>query len=402
MKRKGSILLTALLVAALLAYIGYQVMENLTRQIRTVDALEITVEDKISASGWFVRGQTVVTGETGASAEYLVSDGEKVSKGENIAVFFSDDGARQTYDSARTMQTRLDALEYAYSMFISGTDSAKLDRLIFDDMTAISAALAQGDPSRIGGDYAAVQQLIVSRSGSEIDRETFEARIGELKKQMETQQKQAFSGSSRLKAPVSGYFVSGIDGYESVLTPDMLAEITPDMLERLDPAEDAGGVGTVTTGFCWYYVTVLTAEQATALQQRSAARVSFPGLGGGEITAEIVRLQTYDDGRAVLVLESDRMQPEYLTSRQQDIDIVTNVYTGLKVPTRALRQNDGRWGVYVLDGSVVTFKPVSWVYQTDSYYLVPTAESAKTGLYRYDRIIVQGSGLEENQVVYRK
>jgi hypothetical protein len=402
MKRKISILLTALLVIALLGYTGYQVIENLTRQIRTVDALEVTVEDKISATGWFIRGQTVVEGEAGSSAEYLVSDGEKVSKGESIAVFFSDDGARRTYDSVRTLQNRLAALEYAYSMLTSGTDSVKLDQLIFDDMAAISAALAQGDPSRIGGDYAAVQQLIVSRSGSEADREVFESRISELKSQIDEQQKQVLSGSSRLKAPASGYFVSGTDGYESVLTPAILDEITPAMLDGLRPEGETEAAGTVTTGFCWYYAAALTAEQATALQQRSTARIDFPELGGGEITADIVRLQTYDDGRAVLVLKSDRMNPEYLTARQQDIDIITDVYTGLKVPTRALRQNEGRWGVYVLDGSVVTFKPVSWIYQTESYYLVPTAESAKAGLYRYDRIIVQGSGLEENRVVSRK
>ncbi|MBQ7491410.1 MAG: hypothetical protein IJT76_02255 [Clostridia bacterium] len=402
MKRKISILLTVLLLAVLMGYTGYQVIENLTRQIRTVDALEVTVEDKISATGWFIRGQTVVEGETGFSAEYLVSDGEKVSKGQNIAVFFNDDGARRTYDSVRVLQDRLSAMEYAYSMLTSGTDSAKLDQLIFDDMTAIAAALAQGDPSRIGGDYAAVQQLIVSRSGSEADREVFESRISELKGRIDEEQKQVLSGSSRLKAPTSGYFVSGTDGYETVLTPDMLDGITPDMLEQLAPVAEGEGVGTVTTGFCWYYAAALTAEQATVLQQRGTARVSFPELGGGEITADIVRLQTCDDGRAVLVLKSDRMNPEYLTARRQDIDIITHVYTGLKVPARALRQNDGRWGVYVLDGSVVVFKPVSWVYQTESYYLVPTAESAKAGLYRYDRIIVQGSGLEENQVVHRK
>ena len=397
MKRKISILLTVLLLAVLMGYTGYQVIENLTRQIRTVDALEVTVEDKISATGWFIRGQTVVEGETGFSAEYLVSDGEKVSKGQNIAVFFNDDGARRTYDSVRVLQDRLSAMEYAYSMLTSGTDSAKLDQLIFDDMTAIAAALAQDDrPLRRFLHWSDC------RSGSEADREVFESRISELKGRIDEEQKQVLSGSSRLKAPTSGYFVSGTDGYETVLTPDMLDGITPDMLEQLAPVAEGEGVGTVTTGFCWYYAAALTAEQATVLQQRGTARVSFPELGGGEITADIVRLQTCDDGRAVLVLKSDRMNPEYLTARRQDIDIITHVYTGLKVPARALRQNDGRWGVYVLDGSVVVFKPVSWVYQTESYYLVPTAESAKAGLYRYDRIIVQGSGLEENQVVHRK
>ena len=72
MKRsKASTLLTIVFFAAVAVYIFYQVTANLTRQIRTVDALEVTVEDKISARGYFIRQQKVVSG-TGAGSSIVL------------------------------------------------------------------------------------------------------------------------------------------------------------------------------------------------------------------------------------------------------------------------------------------------------------------------------------------
>ena len=114
---------------------------------------------------------------------------------------------------------------------------------------------------------------------------------------------------------------------------------------------------------------------------------------------KVRRLQSYEDGRAILILESDRMEPLWLAAREQDIDNVAGSYTGLKVPSKALRQQDGQWGVFVLDSGVASFKPVTWTYSTDSYFLAPCAKSAKEGLYRYDRVIVQGKDLADNKVI---
>ena len=157
-KARISTLFTVLALIAVGIYILYQVTANLTQQIRTVDVLEVTVEDKISARGMFVREQLVVTasGKTG-TAEYLVQDGDKVSKGQKLAVLFEGDAARVAYSQADELEDRLAAVEYAYSMITSGVDSQKMDQLIFDDIAAITESLSQGDAGRVGSDYSALQ-----------------------------------------------------------------------------------------------------------------------------------------------------------------------------------------------------------------------------------------------------
>jgi hypothetical protein len=272
-----------------------------------------------------------------------------------------------------------------------------MDQLIFGDIAAITDRLAQGDAARVGSDYSALQQLVVSRGATEDDKAAFEEQIDQLKQELAVYQQQYSGGSSSLRAPDAGYFTGGLDGYETVLTVDRLETITPQELLSLEPAAEAG-VGSITTGFRWYYAVVLDKVQADKLQKRDTLEVYFPELSSKSMEVKVNRLETVGE-QSILVLESTRMDAMLLTAREQDIDIVVDTHTGLKVPSQALRQQEGEWGVFVLDGSIASFKPVTWTYSTESYFLVPCAPSAKEGLYRYDRVITQGKNLADNKVV---
>lgn len=396
-KARFSTLFTVLALVAVGIYIFYQVTANLTQQIRTVDTLEVTVEDKISARGIFLRDQVIVTGADASAAEYLVQDGAKVSRNQRLAVLFQQSDARQAYARGQELEQQLEAVEYAYSMITSGVDSVKMDQLIFDDVSTITESLAAGEAAKVSSDYSALQQLVISRGATEDDKAAFEDRITQLKQQIAACQQQYSGGSSSLRAPDSGYFSGGLDGYETVLTTDLLDTLTPQQLQEVKPSRQEG-VGSITTGFRWYYAVVLSRQEASLLQQRKTVEVYFPELSTKLLELEVYRLETFGE-QSILILSSTRMDPIFLTAREQDIDIVVGRYTGLKVPSQALRQQDGVWGVFVLDGSVAAFKPVTWNYSTDSYFLVPCAESAKAGLFRYDRVIVQGKNLADNKSV---
>ena len=283
MKRsRVSTVCTIAFLLAVAVYIVYQVVANLTQQIRTVDALEVTVEDKISARGFFIRQQIPVSGGSGR-AEYLVEDGDKVSKNQRIAVLFDGEETQRAYDQAYQLEQRLAALKYAYSMITSGVDSVKMDRLIFDAMAGLGDDLARGDVSKLTADYSALQQLVVSRGATEDDKEAFEGQIAALKKEIAGYQKQYSGGSDNLRAPDAGYFTGGLDGYETVLTYDRLDTLTPQQLQEVKPSRQEG-VGSITTGFRWYYAVVLSRQEASLLQQRKT--VEFSSFRGYRLVVE--------------------------------------------------------------------------------------------------------------------
>ena len=399
-KNRLAVLGAALLVLVFLVYLGYQVSQNLSDRIVTIDAIEVTVEEKISAEGAFLRAQTpVYDGGSGGWTEYLVSDGEKVAVGETLAVSFGSEGAAAQYRACQDLRDRLAALRYAYENITGGADSRRMEELIWRQTASVNGTLLEGQSALADSGLARLEQLVVSRGASKDDKAQFEEQIAALEGELRTRES-ALSGSTRaVSAAASGYFLSGCDGYGTLLSAARAGEVTPEeLLTRQEPA-DAQAVGCIVDAFEWYFAAVVPKEQADLLRDRDSVEVYFPELSSLSLKTTLREVRTCEGGQAIVLLHSGVMDQQYLSARRQPVDLVAGSYTGIKVPQEALRQVNGVWGVYVLDGSVSRFKPVTWIYQTESYYLVPCAASADDGLFRYDKIILRARGLADNKVL---
>jgi hypothetical protein len=175
--------------------------------------------------------------------------------------------------------------------------------------------------------------------------------------------------------------------------------LTPEGIRALKPdtaALSGGVVGTLTDSYEWYFVLTLPLSEAERVKKQTRLQVYFPQMSAESLTVSVERAETYGD-ETVMVLRSGVMDAQYLTTRRQPVDVVVASYTGVKVPRQAMRQVDGVWGVYCLEGAVSRFKPVDWVYQTDAYYLAPLSTDPNQGLHMYDQIILSGQTAETAQ-----
>mgnify|MGYP000060843293 CR=1 FL=1 len=85
-----------------------------------------------------------------------------------------------------------------------------------------------------------------------------------------------------------------------------------------------------------------------------------------------------------------------------DGQIVLHSYTGLRLPSVCLRQQeDGTLGVYCAQGSFSRFKPVDMVYQGDDYVLVsvPQNTDGLDTLRPGDEVIMTGVTLDGSQIL---
>jgi len=84
--------------------------------------------------------------------------------------------------------------------------------------------------------------------------------------------------------------------------------------------------------------------------------------------------------------------------RTANMTIVLETYSGLQVNSKAVRFVDGKKGVYVLSGSVITFVPIEVIYSTDNYCI---CEVQPTGLRLrlYDEVILKGKNLYDGKVI---
>ncbi len=400
MRRSNAIsaIFTTVLLLTFFVYLGYQVSENLSNPILTTDALELDVEDKISTEGYFIRSETVVDISGSGQVQYFAENGEKVSKNHALAVSLSSDSEAEYYALYNELSSELEAVTQAYSSISTGADSAQTDSMIRTSVLALAQNTESGDASGAHQQYTNLQQLVLVRGADHTSEEMYKQRMDELTVQI-SEMEDAINTNKIVYSDNSGYFLHSSDGYEDLLTFESMEQLTPQSLSQLQSAGNTShNAGVIVDQYKWYFVAEVTTEQADALKGKNSAEVYFPELFSEAIRLDIYKIESFGDS-SLVTFESELMWEEFLTGREQYIDIVITSYSGIRVPREALRQVDGVWGVYCLEASIITFKPIDIIYQTDSYYLAECAETSSKGLYRYDKMIVSAKNLEDYTVV---
>lgn len=400
-KQKKSYLRIAggVFLALFALYLGYQLFGNMGNSIRTKEALVTVVEETVDANGIFVRDQILIAGTGGSSARYLVENGERVGKGQQVAVFFNTESAAQIFQTCQELEYQLKALQESYANLTSGMDSLKMDSMIYDTLQQLAGALDSGQTAGLSQLYASLNQLVITRGSSDGDNTALKAQIAQVETELKAAQAQLSGGSKSVTVPHAGYFIKSSDGYETRFTVEALQTMTAADIKQAAADSGAGSaVGSVIQDFAWYYAAVVDHDTAEVLRNRGSVSARFPKISDTLIQMTVESIRTEGE-EAVVVLKSTDMSARYLSARRESIQLVLNTYTGIQVPRQALRQVDGTWGVYCMDGSVAKFKPVEWVYQTDDYYLVPSADRPADGLYQYDKMIIGAKNLADGQVM---
>ena len=392
---------SAIAVLLLLVYIGYQVILNLTDSIVTMEALSVTVEDKVTCDGIFVRTMDAVYGQEDKTYEFMVENGEKVSQNEEIAAFFDDSSAAEAFRQAETLRQEIAYAEAAYADITADKEGASLDSAIFDSMEELSGMLSLGQVWETDSLYSGLTQTVIAREYPRDDIAGFKSNIDAMKASLKQYETAYSSKSYSVKADAPGYFAKATESSPTLCTSEEMYSLTPDSLENLmnnGAVEQASGViGYIISDFEWYFVCCISADDAQQLNENGLG-LYFPYLSSKKVSASVKKV-TYFDDEAIVIFSCGVINETFLRGVESTVDIVKNTYTGIKVPRQALHQQDGKWGVFCLNGAVNKFKAVEWVYEGEDYYIVKPAESASKGLYYYYKMVIKGKGLEDNKVI---
>lgn len=377
------------------AFLIFNIWNGLTEKINYIEASSVTVEELVSLDTVFVRDQIVIRGNTD-NIEYLVQNGDKVAANQAVCIYFRSDDALDNYRKLVEIQKEIAAIEAVDAMISSGTDSVKLDGLVYTYLGDILNNADSGRLAQVSDTYDSLRQVIVARDSGLYSKDIFADKLSELKNREAVYDSLVDRDSETVVSPCSGYFFSSTDGYEDTLNSDCLTDISAEVIagEIHTDTDGQNIIGTVVDSFYWHLVAPLEDSMLYDFRGKSSLKLYFPELLSNNSQFAVESITKSSEGKHYLVLKSTVMIPEYLSTRFQPVDIVLNTYTGIKVPIEALHQKDGKWGVYCLEGASAKFKPANIIYQTDSYYLLEMAENASKGLYIYDKIILGGKDFE--------
>ena len=419
LKKVGIYILSAMLSIGIVIYFGYHIWHSFTKEIETLPAAKATYEQTVVADGYIFRTETLLSGTDSAKSVIpSVLEGEHIRKGGQVAKMYSG-FSPDTVSKIAEIEAKIALLErYGDKNSVSLKDTASIDREIY---SVLSDIRSMADSGNLGGAAGKRGQLVscvgeravLTGTGGEVSSEvkTLEAEKKELTANLGTQ-------LGTVTTPVSGFYYSETDGYEEVFAADKLTDISLKELRELLTAEPGvkGSAGKTVTKSRWYLVCMIDESEKNTYKKGSVCTVKFKNT---QISVKMdVENVLHDKEGAALVLSTNLMPEGFDFARLQEVELVKQEYSGLRVPVSAVRLINGETGVYILDVTTVSFRKTEILYSVDNYYIVKIAEAEKTEeeeaeegkdeeekpretppLRLHDSIIVEGKGLYEGRII---
>ena len=422
--KQGSLnakIIMLLLLAAVAVCLGAAAWRSFRDPFTTVVSYSYTVDDSLEATGFLARQEQVLT-NTGGVVELLPQEGEKVAKGGTVALVYQDASGLERREQLQQLEMEKEQLEYALERTgAGGGDASQLTDQVLDAIAELRAAVAGRDLTDLERQSMDLKSLVYKREYAyggtgEESADAIQAALDEVDSQISSLSSQAAQSTQSITASQSGIFSGYVDGYESLLTPEVLETVTPAQLDDLAgqaSEEDQTAVGKLITDSTWYFACALPQEDAERLVEGRSVTVRFSRDWSGEVDMTVERVGEPEDGRCAVVLSTDRYLSETTLLRRQMVELVFQSVTGVRVPKQALRvagqtvtdEETGEestvqvTGVYTLVGEQVEFKPVTVLEQGDTFVLVEAAGSGRAALQPGDVVVVAAEDLYDGKVI---
>ena len=194
------------------------------------------------------------------------------------------------------------------------------------------------------------------------------------------------------------------DGYEEELTPEFLETANVDTLNRYLglSRRETEAFGKLVNSQKWYFAAIVPSQNVAELEIGDKVQVSFAYDFFQSLEMEVSRISTPDEGRCILVLSSEAYIQEAVSSRNQTADLVFADRTGLRVPKTAIYVSDeGKSGVYVLEGAEAKWKNIEILYDNGDSFIVTLDKTSTKNLWPEDEIILTTGEIYNGKVMVK-
>lgn len=409
---------------AVLAYFGVQGFLYFSDPLTTTLAYQYQVEEGVSLSGYVVRQEQVLPDESSGLLRLRREEGERVSAGGVVASVYADQASLDLQSEIAAMETRIEQLTYVRDAAESAEMALKLDNQIVQNLLEYRSALTADRLAKAETSGWQLRALVLKRDYNYSEDEDLSGQITELQSQLKELKARAAGSVRSITVQSAGLYSAVVDGYENVLTPEVLKTLTPSQFSGLRAdASVKSGVGKLILGDSWYYAAVMSETEAKELKEVSdqlrragdSLILRFTKSVERDLPVTVSHIGEAESGRCVVVFEGRSYLSQLTLLRQQSAQVIRGGVEGIRIPKEALRvsvetteDEDGQkqetrtTGVYCVVGVKARFKPVEVLYDGGSFLLVQSTAPADKEALRLrpgEEIIVTARDLYDGKVV---
>ena len=400
---KIKIIAIVVALCLLSSYIIYQIIRISKAEMETQFALSETVYKVIETKSFVLRDEEFITSGASGTTVSFADNGERIALGDTVSIIFNSADDATSYLKITELKESISHYEELsgqgnFQAMNIDSMTSKIETELVDYLEAINSrdylnAIEYADSFR---DSVTGKQIAI---GEKLD---FTDQLTSLQAELDELEAVDYS-YTEVKSDKAGYFICESDGYENILNYDDLENIDASDVENAinsTPGSiNKNIIGRVVGSFNWYFMCVVDSSEIVTLEENSEIYVNVPYQGIERLPVKVHKIGDRNADKVLLVLSCDLMNESLSDLRIEDIEIVTEEYTGYKIANSAIRTVDGVKGVYVVRGNLVGFRKINIIYSSDNFSIVNNPEGRDDYIKLYDKVVTKGVEIYDNKLV---
>ncbi len=399
-------LLTVVAGLLVLVYVGYQIFMATYSPVKVETVMLYDEYETIDTTGMILRSESLIPAQESGFVYYIAQNGTRVAKGGTIADVYADAESAASHQTIEELDEEIAQLK---SIQEQGENSRVNLDLITTQLKNMQSELIfeTSAPNFFELDNMADEMLVLMNKqqvtiGTSVD---YTARINELMNQRNALAANDPKPTGSVISPIAGYFVSTVDGFEQPVESEKVTAMTvadvKAAMEKQPTVDSAKYIGKVVGSYEWYLVCVVSAENLSDLSIDSTVRLRMPFVSNDTIPVTTIALNRDREGSVAAVFRCDYMSADLSDIRMEDVQILVEEHSGLRVPDEAVRFNDAQEpGVFILEGNVIKFRRIQVAYHSSQgSFSICAVVDDKQYLQLYDDIVMEGKKLYDGKIV---
>ncbi len=397
MRRAFKIFICVVVLVAVISTVNY-----CSRPYSTQTVTYFEYEKSIKGKGYILRDETIVTNDAPGVFEPFVNDGERVSKDAKVGTVISGSLDEKLIEELNQVKERIEDIEKSSSIAgLYQSDELRISNAVKNDIKSLRTAVKNSDLSKATELKKEIGYL-KDRSAQIENNESRTELLAQLYQRRDDIEAAVGGVQHELYSPIAGVYSLAIDGLEKYGKEDTLAGLTPSEVENFDKElkeyeKDPHDVCKITDNFNWYLAAVISVEDAKNVRVGNRVTIKIDNSDTSEVQGTVYSLSEEEDGKNVMIVKSNLFIEGISSVRTVDYEVILQRRTGLKIPSAALRIEDGKKGVYILIDKKKSFRFVNdnpFRSEDDQYYIVdrkytPQGASAEyVPLKEYDKVLL--------------
>ncbi len=384
-------------------YVCYTVFSSTVDTVFTTLALNAELDSSIDAQVFIVRDERYIISDAPGCMVPVAEDGSRVSAGDAVSMVFRGENDAALYTEIQNTQKSIENYQSLASLSETAqTSLSKTNTEISSVLLEMTGAVGNGKYAQVGDYSNELLGRIIKRRLIMGDDLPLNEKVFELQLKLRNLQAQTLNAVS-VKADRAGYYISTCDGYENVLSYDKVLTYTASDVLAAIKSEPAvipeNAIGKLVDSFEWYMLCVVESEYASELEGRKRVKIRFPDASTEELSATLVSTGLSQDGHGFVVLECNLMNSSISSLRSENAEIIIEEVSGLRVPSNAVREQDGQKGVLVRRSNLIRFCPFDILYTGENFVIVEPTGKDGSLMKLYDEIVIKGNELYDGKVI---